>query len=313
MRNLTFTLSFLLLSITGFSQEHWGLPPEGSIYTNAIVSVSAFGDVTNLRVEDTWLGEVEQDGYTWREYLVPDPYGDTTTTSYFIREENGQWILKNTEWPNQELDEFLLYDWSASVGDTLQSASAYQLYDGPFELRVDSIQEQEFLDGSIRKVFHLTNLDIETSFPLIWIEGIGPMDGVMLNAGGSSLVDAGEVLICAHLGNTHVYESDYIQYLVNYENCMWDPVGVAEIDHSQIEIFPNPVDDIISVRKVNGNFGKASRIEIADLHCRIVLSEELAGGKGIIELDLSSIDSGIYLLRMTTENGKTLTEKIVVN
>ncbi|MFZ6053181.1 T9SS type A sorting domain-containing protein [Halocola ammonii] len=306
------TLYFLLVSITGFSQEHWSLPPEGSIYTNSLYSISAFGEWYSDRTEQTWQQEVGADGHTWRQYHVPDPNGDESTT-YLIREEEGKWFLKNTEWEEQALDEFPLYDWTAEVGDTILSTSVYEIENGPMALRVDSINEQEYFDGSTRKVFHLTNLEINMIFPVVWNEGIGPLNDALLNAAGTSLADGGEFLICAHHGSTQVYESIWADGLANYENCMWDPVGVEEIKQTELEVFPNPVNDILSVRVVDGKFGKTSKIEIADLHGRIVLSEESARGKNIIELDLSSLNAGVYLLRMTTENSKTLTEKIVVN
>ena len=319
MRKLTFALSFLLLSITGFSQEYWNLPPEGSIYTHMKASGGVISDIIYLPLQNYWGATEEIDGENWTSYheVYYDSDGEDV---FYFRSENGVWYFKNTDFEQHEEEEFVMYDWTASVGDTILSTSSNEiLYEGPqVELRVDSIQMVTLEDGSERKKFYLDHVNDELDiqfFPIIWIEGIGAINQSLTFPASTIVVGVGTntTLICAEHGGQLIYETEDTSLLNDYENCHWVPIGVEEIDQSQIEVFPNPVENILSVRKVNGNFGKASKIEITDLHGRIVLNEESAGGKGIIELDLSSIDSGIYLLRMKSESGKKFTEKIVVN
>ena len=295
------TLFFFLLSITTFAQEHWDLPPEGSVYTNTLYQISAFGEWTNDRTEQTWLEEVEEDGYTWREYHVPDPYGDDSNT-YLIREEEGKWFLKNTEWEEQALDEFPLYDWTAAVGDTILSTSVYEIENGPMELRVDSINEQEYFDGSTRKVFHLTNLEINMIFPVVWNEGIGPLNDALLNAAGTSLADGGEILICAHHGSTQVYESTWADGLVNYENCMWDPVGVEEFDQTAFNVFPNPANDFIQI-ELESPAGKENIIQLVNLRGQMMNQVSLSPGDQFVKLETTSLKNGSYFLRLTSDKG----------
>jgi hypothetical protein len=77
-------------------------------------------------------------------------------------------------------------------------------------------------------------------------------------------------------------------------------VGVEEIAlEDQLNIYPNPVTDVLNVQWKNTN--ESATLSIRDLSGRLVLSERVANGNAV--LDLSNLSSGNYILELQTEEG----------
>ena len=75
-------------------------------------------------------------------------------------------------------------------------------------------------------------------------------------------------------------------------------VGVEEIAlEGQLNIYPNPVTDVLNVQWNNTN--ESANLSIRDLSGRLVLSERVANGNAV--LDLSNLSSGNYILELQTE------------
>jgi hypothetical protein len=75
-------------------------------------------------------------------------------------------------------------------------------------------------------------------------------------------------------------------------------VGVEEIAlEDQLNIYPNPVTDVLNVQWKNTN--ESANLSIRDLSGRLVLSERVANGNAV--LDLSNLSSGNYILELQTE------------
>lgn len=308
MKTTTTFIAIIFITITGYTQQHWGLPDSGSVYTYV---TSQWGS-ENSPLHHTWGEEVEMENELWREYTVTYSAGSGEST-YLLREDEGIWFLKNTDWDDIELEEFPLYHWTAEVGDTILSASREELsFQSVFSLKVDSIHQQEFLDGSERKVFFLTNIDFNMNQAIVWIEGIGMINDITTNAVGTSIVDGGSELICAHLGDTWVYESESAQYLTDYENCSWSPIGVNEISKSGIEIFPNPADDVMRIEFSSSKelLAKNGLLEIFDSKGRIIKQVQLTSIR-VLEISLDDIPSGIYLLQLKGE-GISHSQRLVI-
>jgi hypothetical protein len=84
-------------------------------------------------------------------------------------------------------------------------------------------------------------------------------------------------------------------------------VGVEETTlESQLNIYPNPVTDVLNVQWNNTN--ETANLSIRDLSGRLVLSERLANGNAALEL--SNLSSGNYILELQTEEG-TLRKQMV--
>ncbi len=84
------------------------------------------------------------------------------------------------------------------------------------------------------------------------------------------------------------------------------PVGI-ETMNSDVSFFPNPVRNILTITTEN----EISGVTISDASGRIVLAKSLIGSQKT-EIDLSSIEDGIYFVRVETPAGIAL-QKIVKN
>jgi hypothetical protein len=247
----------------------------------------------------------------WRELFAPYSSNDTVGPTYRVRAEDGIWYLKTPEWSSAELAEYPLYDWNAEEGDTIMSASLDQLDLGIARLKIDSIHLQNFLDGSERKVFHLSNIDFDANQDIMWIEGIGMMNDHFQNAAGTSLTDAGSWLICAHFDLLWVYEAEFSENVPNYNECDWVPISVEEENETEFSVYPNPADKSIRIEFENSQTGDQLEFSILDLQGREVKAERLRQNQSILSIDSSDLSNGTYFLKLNSSAFKR-TQKIVV-
>lgn len=73
----------------------------------------------------------------------------------------------------------------------------------------------------------------------------------------------------------------------------------------QINIYPNPASDQIKIESENMN-----RIEIVDLLGRVV-NTIVTEGETQKSIDISQLESGVYLLKVHFKNGKTISKEVV--
>ncbi|MEY8849934.1 FG-GAP-like repeat-containing protein [Psychroserpens sp. XS_ASV72] len=84
-------------------------------------------------------------------------------------------------------------------------------------------------------------------------------------------------------------------------------LSIYEVDNTSIEIYPNPVNNILNVN---------SEIPISELKLYNILQEEILKmtPKSLqYKIDLSSLNSGVYFLHVSSGNQKSLTRKIIKN
>jgi hypothetical protein len=81
-------------------------------------------------------------------------------------------------------------------------------------------------------------------------------------------------------------------------------VGVENTSADQVEFFPNPARDIISIRGAQGY----SRVEIRDLQGKILTSENLNATRTV---SLDGLSSGIYTITLIDQT-QTRTGKLII-
>lgn len=100
-----------------------------------------------------------------------------------------------------------------------------------------------------------------------------------------------------------------IYYTVGTEN-------ISEPEDMDLKIFPNPVDEHISISFLPAKEWKNNyRIEIYNVKGEIILSyneEILQLGEQFLKLDLSSLTKGMYVIRLMDEN-KSISQKFIKN
>ncbi|WP_235294948.1 FG-GAP-like repeat-containing protein [Portibacter lacus] len=114
----------------------------------------------------------------------------------------------------------------------------------------------------------------------------------------------GNVVIQASTGTPDSYYSFYNwKTIVSALSCVSDRVGVpiivdqsssiSSISSARLEIFPNPVDDVVFIR---GDFEEDMAYHILSMDGRLLKKERMDH-----KIDLSSLHSGIYFLKIASE------------
>jgi hypothetical protein len=98
---------------------------------------------------------------------------------------------------------------------------------------------------------------------------------------------------------------DYITSVSNIAAAA--PLGVEDNQHPGMLIYPNPAKDKVFV-VMNSEQGKPYRIDLFQPNGQMLLSKESTEPRS--ELDLSTLRSGVYFLRISSENTSTV-KKIV--
>ena len=210
-----------------------------------------------------------------------------------------------------------LYDLGAEIGDTLVFPGTYFDFVGG-----DSLQMYGYgvvvgkgtieLDGQSLRYIDLEQSDDHEECPWIF----------------SCYVDYNNdyyksVRICEKIGNISGYLLPEAQYVADAEEgapirCYSDDVmsvsfqdvdcdyiddtNIEENNHSGISIFPNPVDDNITISLTEGY----SSIEIYDSFGRMMMSRQVdeTTGQQVINVDISSYPSGLYLVVVKNDTGR---------
>ena len=168
-----------------------------------------------------WLSNntVNRNGQEYIPLMCSSSKPDVESTS-FIGE------LRFTEdkqvYFNYDLDktEYLLYDFGAQVGDTLELFAGLEFYDyhktythvitskdtlndGRLQIQADVIIR---IDNGAGEVW-------EEKHPVIWIEGLGSKDGIIFNSANPGVAgDAAIIMLCAYRDDECVYTTEYSDY-----------------------------------------------------------------------------------------------------
>jgi len=107
--------------------------------------------------------------------------------------------------------------------------------------------------------------------------------------------------------------------LDNTDSCVFDntftinlnPVGATGIDDHAADtytLYPQPADNILTLETFAG---EVAHIEISDLSGRKLTALKIQSVNTVQEINVSDLNSGIYLLQITTINGKRNVMKFV--
>jgi hypothetical protein len=106
-------------------------------------------------------------------------------------------------------------------------------------------------------------------------------------------------------GNITIGQQDTIIYIT----LLNDTTGIYEIDGAQtVTLYPNPVEDLLHIRFVQDH-GNLKQIEVISLSGQILQSEKTSAP--FFTIDLTSMNRGLYFIRIMNEHGRTMTSKVV--
>ncbi|MBI1286051.1 MAG: T9SS type A sorting domain-containing protein [Flavobacteriales bacterium] len=218
------------------------------------------------------------------QYLYKGALREVNSAVYFV--------------PADSTQEYLLYDFGAQTGQTLQNVYIGNHFDEEFMLQDFTVQQTatEIIGGISRRVVYVDSYR--------WIEGIGCETGLFMEP-WSNVSNYENRLECFTLNSQMVFPTQ------STDPCPYIFVGVNDTESSSvsIEIYPNPTNQevTISLGSVQSNINVSITNILGEQVRNIV-----ATNTDQIHLELKMI-SGIYHATVTLENGKRSSFRIVKN
>ncbi len=281
-----YTLLALLLmagGVTMQAQEYLPIAQKGNEWHTFETGVWQINNYVNWCSGDTLIGNV-------RYMKIMGTMNDSYPIFYtLLREEDGKvWKRYSIAHP-----ETLLYDFTASVGDTLTIGDFGQ------RLIIDSIGTVQ-IGNADRKKFWLrlqSNNPGGYQFTETWVEGIGSDYG-LLWSGYLAIPDGWHCLLCFHQNGELIWENP------EYSDCTFNGVinEVEENDDAGITVYPNPARDRIVIE------GE----EVCSVQVYNALGQMVKTVQDTNEISVAGLPEGVYLLKVTEADGTNRICRVVV-
>ena len=279
-----YTLLALLLMTGGVkmqAQEYLPIAQKGNEWHTLSTTLFGYSNYVNWCSGDTIIGNVR---YMKIMGTVNDSYPIFYT---LLREEDGKvWKRYSIAHP-----ETLLYDFTASVGDTL----CFGDFGACFVL--DSISTEQIGGVDRRKFWFGLEYD-DLGRPRTqetWVEGIGSDFG-LLWSGYYGVYDGWHCLLCFHQYGELVWQNP------EYNTCSYPYDAIEENKDSEIFIFPNPAKEKVTIEGV-----EATEVEVYN-----ALGQMVKTIQGTNEISVADLPQGVYLLRIADTEEKVYTNKIMI-
>ena len=263
------------------AQEYLPIAQKGNEWHTFETGVWQINNYVNWCSGDTLIEDV-------RYMKIMGTVNDSYTIFYtLLREEDGKVWERHL---NTSV-ETLLYDFTASVGDTLcfgHPGNCFVL-DSISMVQIGGIDRRKFwfgleYDGSGNPRTKET-----------WIEGIGSDYG-LLWSGYYGVYDGWHCLLCFHQYGELVWQNP------EYNTCSYPYDAVEENKDSEIALYPNPVRDRVVIEG----------IEVAEVEVYNTLGQMVKTIQGTNEITVADLPQGVYLLRIADAEGKDYTNKIMI-
>ncbi len=85
----------------------------------------------------------------------------------------------------------------------------------------------------------------------------------------------------------------------------FEPSSIDENTTESVLFYPNPVDDVIYMR------GDVVAVEIYDLVGKMLENNQKGVWKNVEEIRVTDLESGVYMMRIFTQNGNVVTKKFI--
>jgi len=291
MRSLLFSVSLVIcLSLTG--QDYKPLVVQGNSWATVGWSWGWGWTYYYFLDGDTVINNIP---YT-KVYLTTDStFQNDVSYHGGIREDS---VNKEVYfYYNSNMGEIFLYKFGMNIGDTalVSSMACDAIY--MIVADVDTITDMMGIERRRMLMDHWYDWYDE-----YWIEGIGSSLGLLTAGNFSCIADYNQELLC--------FSNSGELYYMNplYDTCFITEVGIAEQkrESGRIKIIPNPISGT-SVIKFEGN-EKIIEINIYDSYGNVVLKPSPANPA----INKEHYNSGIFILKVRTENGNIYTCKFVV-
>ncbi|HEY3385442.1 MAG TPA: T9SS type A sorting domain-containing protein, partial [Saprospiraceae bacterium] len=191
-----------------------------------------------------------------------------------------------------EQNEYLMYDFSGAVGDTLLSNDCEE----------DIIQSIDtlYLGTEPRKQFHLPEYSPNIEFSTL-IEGIGSTFGFGYHACNTYWSTVRYLRCFSQDGN-------YIQIYPNFGPCEFI-LPVDPVQNPEFSIYPNPFTDEIEIHFAN-DLQQTLSVSIVNLFGAVVFEKQFLPQSSIEHISLPDLTAGMYLMCIRSKEGIS-TQKMI--
>ena len=86
---------------------------------------------------------------------------------------------------------------------------------------------------------------------------------------------------------------------------------VANSEEIRLTLYPNPTSAEVTIQYNLGNNSETAEILLLDLTGKVILRNAVSQNSGNLVLSLGDLQSGVYIVRLTTSSGENWTEKLV--
>ncbi len=294
-------------------QEYWVLEPFNNFYTYESTGDTILGG-TNARI-------IELTSHIYMNPPKPIP----EATIYLASDEDRvySWIKD---------DFYLLYDFSAQVGDTLIVGvnPAIRYYSGGgtpyiedtskvnfFRTIVDSVFMTTVNNESFRSYSSVGTTDhpdfIAGGFGVSYIEGSATVNEKIGFYGfGGPLGSGGPVITAGNAGQMRCYHDPLFAYPTT-DTTFCDPyVFVEAVEESKafdFQLFPNPIQNgLLFMEGITSDH----HLQIIDFSGKVLLHQQVGASPTRLSLDIGFLENGLYWVKVQTKDGFALTKKIIV-
>jgi hypothetical protein len=280
----------LTLSTTAQTSVYHSFPDSNATWSEE--EIDGMGPCQPCKYQFRMAGDTIIDSIQYHKiYKENDSLFNSSNSLYFggIREQSKKIYYRFLNCSH----EVRLYDFSKSVGDTIQNlftefdlCNPETIYDSI--ISIDSI----LIGSNYRKVFNLSGANTT------WIEGIGSTYGLLNEVEAVPTCSCSWYLVCFQ-------QNDTVKYLnPNFSTCFPTITGIPNyIVKNYFNVYPNPVVDNITIESSQ----KATE-EILNIQGQTILQQTVQQGK--TDIDISGLAKGVYILRLCS-NDKTEVARIV--
>ena len=302
MKQLVFLIATFFTFSTGLKSQNYVPFPTEKVHWNVLYIGTCEErppDTTILRY--TIHGDTTINNITYRKLCLES--GDTMNPKIRgiggIREANKK-IYYNGETVtfNTDSKEYLLYDFTKQIGDTIKHNPQGYFYS--VVLDIDSV----LIDGAYRKRYKIYSHSFGEHTDYI-IEGIGSVVNGLLG-------NISEVPTCGY----HYWkficfkENDNLLYLnPSFTDCQASNFLMSSnlpMRDSQIKIYPNPVTNELQIEM---HTDKDRILKIINMDGRSILEKHLSDMRSVVKLNVSP---GLYQVIIINQVGQTMLTQTII-
>jgi hypothetical protein len=291
MKNILLLIATTLtLSTTAQTSVYHPFPDSNAIWSEE--EIDGMGPCVPCKYQFRMAGDTIINSIQYHKiYKENDSLLNSPNSIYFggMREQSMKIYYKFPSCSN----EIRLYDFTKSVGDTIQNLFTEFDLCNPEAICDTIISIDSILIGSnYRKVFNLGGANTK------WIEGIGSTYGLLNEVEAVPTCSCSWYLVCFQ-------QNDSVKYLnPNFSTCFPTITGIPNyIVKNYVNIFPNPVADNLTI-ETQAN----ATIEIINIQGQTIIQQIVQQGK--TDIGISGLAKGVYILRLCS-NDKTDFTRIV--